>query len=291
MERNDGYVIPLGQLSDAEHNTSVMLPYGVFAVICPFNFPFALAVGMSTGALVTGNTVVMKPAEETPWSTGLIGELAVEAGLPAGRAQRGPGRRRDRARTGRRGHRRRRVHRLGRGRPRRSRARCTTRGPCGRWSSRWAARTRRSSRPARTSRRAAAGIVRSAYGLSGQKCSSCSRVVVDARGARRAAWSGSPPARACWCSATPPTRRPRSARSRAPDAIEASTPRSRRPAATARSWSAATRDGGFVSPTLVTGLPRGHRLTRDELFLPFLTVTPVDSLDDAIERPTPSSTA
>jgi 1-pyrroline-5-carboxylate dehydrogenase len=44
------------------------------------------------------------------------------------------------------------------------------------------------------------------------------------------------------------------------------------------------RDGGFVQPTLVTGLPRGHRLTRDELFLPFLTVTPVDSLDDALEE-------
>ena len=53
-----------------EDNVSVMRPYGVFAVICPFNFPFALAVGMAAGALVTGNTVVMKPAEETPWSTG-----------------------------------------------------------------------------------------------------------------------------------------------------------------------------------------------------------------------------
>lgn len=42
--------------------------------------------------------------------------------------------------------------------------------------------------------------------------------------------------------------------------------------------------GAFVQPTLVTGLPPGHRLTRDELFLPFLTVTPVDSLDDALEE-------
>ena len=36
-----------------------------------------------------------------------------------------------------------------------------------------------------------------------------------------------------------------------------------------------TRDGNFVQPTLVTGLPQGHRLTREELFLPFLTVTTV----------------
>jgi 1-pyrroline-5-carboxylate dehydrogenase len=41
-------------------------------------------------------------------------------------------------------------------------------------------------------------------------------------------------------------------------------------------------DGNFVLPTLVTGLPRGHRLTRDELFLPFLTVTPVDAFEDAL---------
>jgi 1-pyrroline-5-carboxylate dehydrogenase len=41
-------------------------------------------------------------------------------------------------------------------------------------------------------------------------------------------------------------------------------------------------DGGFAQPTLVTGLPRGHRLTRDELFLPFLTVTAVDGFEDAL---------
>src|SRR3954469_14169611 len=84
MEDNDGYRVPLGRLSDRESNVSVMRPYGVFAVICPFNFPFALAVGMASGALVCGNTVVMKPAEETPWSTAQIAALAVEAGLPAG---------------------------------------------------------------------------------------------------------------------------------------------------------------------------------------------------------------
>jgi 1-pyrroline-5-carboxylate dehydrogenase len=37
-----------------------------------------------------------------------------------------------------------------------------------------------------------------------------------------------------------------------------------------------------VSPTVVTGLPRGHRLTREELFLPFLTVTAVDSFEEAL---------
>src|SRR5215213_8095291 len=84
LERHDGYRIPLGRLSEREDNVSVMRPYGVFAVICPFNFPFALAVNMAAGALVTGNTVVIKPAEETPWSTAQLAELAVEANLPPG---------------------------------------------------------------------------------------------------------------------------------------------------------------------------------------------------------------
>ncbi len=84
MERHDGYRIPLGRLSDNEDNVSVMLPYGVFAVICPFNFPFALAVNMTAGALVTGNTVVLKPAEQTPWSTALLAEIATDSGLPPG---------------------------------------------------------------------------------------------------------------------------------------------------------------------------------------------------------------
>ena len=113
--------------------------------------------------------------------------------------------------------------------------------------------------------------------------------LVLARGRRARActtswWSGSRPARASWCSATRPTRRPRSARSSGAGAIErfdAAAAEARRDGTVV---AGGERDGGFVSPTLVTGLPRGHRLTREELFLPFLTVTPVDSLDDALEE-------
>ena len=50
MERHEGYRIEMGRLSDRESNVSVMRPYGVFAVICPFNFPFALAVNMAANA-------------------------------------------------------------------------------------------------------------------------------------------------------------------------------------------------------------------------------------------------
>ena len=65
-------------------NRSVMKPYGVWVVIAPFNFPFALAGGPAAAALVTGNTVVLKCATDTPWAGRLLAECLRDAGLPAG---------------------------------------------------------------------------------------------------------------------------------------------------------------------------------------------------------------
>jgi 1-pyrroline-5-carboxylate dehydrogenase len=56
----------------------------VFACIAPFNFPLALSAGMSSAALVAGNAVVYKPAEETPWTGLKLYEVYRDAGLPAG---------------------------------------------------------------------------------------------------------------------------------------------------------------------------------------------------------------
>jgi len=65
-------------------NRSVMRPYGVWAVIAPFNFPIALAAGPTAAALVTGNTVVLKCASDTPWAGRLLADCIRDAGLPAG---------------------------------------------------------------------------------------------------------------------------------------------------------------------------------------------------------------
>jgi len=74
----------MGRVTPIERNTDVLRPYGVFACIAPFNFPLALSAGMSSAALVAGNAVVYKPAEDTPW-TGLgLYEVYRDAGLPAG---------------------------------------------------------------------------------------------------------------------------------------------------------------------------------------------------------------
>ena len=80
----DGFVRQMAKVTPVERNTDVLRPYGVFACIAPFNFPLALSTGMSSAALVAGNAVVYKPAEDTPW-TGLgLYEVYRDAGLPPG---------------------------------------------------------------------------------------------------------------------------------------------------------------------------------------------------------------
>ena len=58
------------------------LPLGVGIIIPPWNFPLAILVGMTTAALVTGNTVVIKPSSETPTVAAKFAELLLEAGFP-----------------------------------------------------------------------------------------------------------------------------------------------------------------------------------------------------------------
>ncbi|MBX6390626.1 MAG: aldehyde dehydrogenase [Frankia sp.] len=59
-------------------------PVGVCALITPWNFPLAIAVWKLAPALATGNTVVLKPAEQTPLTTLRLGQLLLDAGVPAG---------------------------------------------------------------------------------------------------------------------------------------------------------------------------------------------------------------
>ncbi len=84
MERSDGFSKPMGRLSDAEHNQDVLRPYGVWAVISPFNFPMALAGGPAGAALVTGNCVVLKPASAAAFSAHKLYEALRDAGVPSG---------------------------------------------------------------------------------------------------------------------------------------------------------------------------------------------------------------
>ena len=67
-----------------EENEVRYIPLGVGVVIPPWNFPLAITAGMTSAALVAGNTVVLKPASTAPVMAGLLAEIFEEASLPAG---------------------------------------------------------------------------------------------------------------------------------------------------------------------------------------------------------------
>ncbi len=69
---------------EGEDNELVYIPLGVGAVIPPWNFPGAIMIGMTSAAIVTGNTVVLKPASTSPMIAWQFIRILEEVGLPAG---------------------------------------------------------------------------------------------------------------------------------------------------------------------------------------------------------------
>jgi 1-pyrroline-5-carboxylate dehydrogenase len=67
-----------------ERNRLIYIPLGVGAVIPPWNFPFAIMAGMTAAAIVTGNTVILKPSSDSPTIAALFMEVLEEAGMPPG---------------------------------------------------------------------------------------------------------------------------------------------------------------------------------------------------------------
>src|SRR5437588_1013602 len=74
---------PIVQLP-GERDSLRYIPLGVGAVIPPWNFPLAIMVGMTTAAVVSGNTVVLKPSSDAPTIAAKFFEVLEEAGLPKG---------------------------------------------------------------------------------------------------------------------------------------------------------------------------------------------------------------
>ncbi len=177
MEENEGYTQPLNSFVEGERNLDVLRPYGVFGVIAPFNFPVALSVGMFSSALIAGNTVVFKPSEESPATGAALAEIVQDAGLPAGAfnlVHGGPDTGRalvDAPVDG--------VAFTGSAEVGREIARKMQEGPY----ARPALTEMGGKNPAIVTASAdvdaaAEGVARSAFGLSGQKCSACSRAIV-----------------------------------------------------------------------------------------------------------------
>ena len=87
MEANQGFRIQMGRdpLPGFEStNLSILKPYGTWLIISPFNFPFALTGGPAGAALVAGNTVIIKPATDSAWVVRLLVDCFRDAGIPDG---------------------------------------------------------------------------------------------------------------------------------------------------------------------------------------------------------------
>jgi 1-pyrroline-5-carboxylate dehydrogenase len=67
-----------------ERNGLLYIPLGVGAVIPPWNFPFAIMAGMTAASIVTGNTVILKPSSDAPTIAAKFIKVLEEAGMPAG---------------------------------------------------------------------------------------------------------------------------------------------------------------------------------------------------------------
>ncbi len=84
LAEHDGFAQPMGRLNPAEATSDVMRPYGVWAVISPFNYPAALSGGPVGAALAAGNTVVLKPSPQGAGTALEIARALLDAGLPPG---------------------------------------------------------------------------------------------------------------------------------------------------------------------------------------------------------------
>ena len=75
-----------GEVAEAHEITTLVVrePLGVVAAVVPWNYPMSMAAWKLGPALATGNSVVLKPAEQSPFTALKFGELAIEAGLPPG---------------------------------------------------------------------------------------------------------------------------------------------------------------------------------------------------------------
>ncbi len=183
MQANHGFdrVLPDDPLPGfRSHNRTRLRPYGAWAVIAPFNFPFALAGGPIGAALVAGNTVVFKVASDTAFSGVLLMQAFHDAGVPPGVLNHviGAGdevggalaadvRLAGITFTG--------SYGVGMGLVRAFAQHAWPRPCIVEMGGKNAAIVSRHA----DLERAATGIVRSAFGLQGQKCSACSRVYVE----------------------------------------------------------------------------------------------------------------
>jgi 1-pyrroline-5-carboxylate dehydrogenase len=293
MEKNNGYIVEMGRdplVGFESRNVSVLRAYGVWLIISPFNFPFALTGGPMGAALAAGNTVIVKPAEDTSWIVRHLIDCFRDAGFPDGVVNfvTGPGSVVGQALvdsadidgvtftgsfnvgmkiyqdSGKRKYVRPVILELG------------------------------GKNPAIVSKnadleRATIGIIRSAFGLQGQKCSAASRVIVeesvydDLLGRLKEATGklviGDPTERATYLG---PVINKNAYADFKNYTEEINQGGGKFLTGGSVKSGGAFDKGYFCEPTFVTDLPFEHRLWQQEMFLPITTIGKVKNLDDAM---------
>ncbi len=82
LDQNRGYALNLEGPPVCRDSKSILRPLGVMGVISPFNFPLAITCGMLTGALITGNAAILKPASDAPLMGFMLYKTLIGAGVP-----------------------------------------------------------------------------------------------------------------------------------------------------------------------------------------------------------------
>jgi len=290
IEDAKGFLRPMGRLSPNEEATGVLRPYGVWIVISPFNFPLALAAGMSAGALIAGNSVVFKPSSDTPLTGLKLYEAYREAGVPEGVFHfiTGPGSNFEESIF-----------------QNMKIAGLVFTGSSAVGMKIFNGFSRKIVRPCILEmggknpaivtenadlEMAAEGVMKSAYGLGGQKCSACSRVYVHKKveeqfleklvGKIMQIKIGDPTKKDVYLGPM--------INQKAVDKFKLWMEICKNEGKILIGGDVLTKGdfgkGFFVEPTLVTGMPKDHTIFVEELFLPLLTEASVDSLEEAIKE-------
>ncbi|MEK6606872.1 MAG: L-glutamate gamma-semialdehyde dehydrogenase [Myxococcota bacterium] len=279
---------PLTPLS-GEANELRYIPLGVGAVIPPWNFALAILAGMTSAALVAGNTVVVKPSSDAPLIAATVVEILEQAGAPAGTVNllTGPGasagetlaahpRTRFIAFTGSRDVGVKLAEIAGRVAPGQIWLKRAVLEMGGKDFTIVDADADLDA--------AAAGVIAGAFGYQGQKCSACSRAIVDARVYDHFVARLVPLVEALTVG---PATDPAShlgpvINSAARDKIESAIEIGRREGRLLCGGGRADGPGYFLRPTIFVDVPENARIAREEIFGPVLSVIRARDFDDAV---------
>lgn len=291
MEKNKGFTRPMEPPGPNQETFTLQRPYGVWAVIGPWNFPLALTTGMTSGALVAGNSVVFKPSSESSEIGFELTQAYADAGVPPGvfNLVTGPGATvgaelQENPKvdglifTGSKAVGLRLYHNFAKDYPKPVITEMGGKNP--------AIVTSKANID-----EAAEGIVRAAFGFGGQKCSACSRVYVEktvkekfmtalADYTKKLAVVGDPVRKETFLGPL--------INQAAVDTYLQATDEARGDGVIItggnRIKSGEFERGYFVEPAIVDNLPLTHRLFKDELFVPFVVVGTVGSLREALRE-------